>query len=160
MAGSIEFSGTLTGKDLRVSVIASRFNNDITARLVAGVEMALTDLGVSEANRVTYWVPGSFELPLAAKTVALQGKWDALVCVGAVIKGETAHFEYISAEVSRGLADVMQQTGVPLGFGVLTTYTTEQALERSKDDASNKGYEATASAIEMASLLKQLKEEK
>ena len=160
MAGSIEFSGTLTGKDLRVSVIASRFNNDITARLVAGVEMALTDLGVSEANRVTYWVPGSFELPLAAKTVALQGKWDALVCVGAVIKGETAHFEYISAEVSRGLADVMQQTGVPLGFGVLTTYTAEQALERSKDDASNKGYEATASAIEMASLLKQLKEEK
>ena len=160
MAGSIEFSGTLTGKDLRVSVIASRFNNDITARLVAGVEMALTDLGVSEANRVTYWVPGSFELPLAAKTVALQGKWDALVCVGAVIKGETAHFEYISAEVSRGLADVMQQTGVPLGFGVLTTYTTEQALERSKGDASNKGYEATASAIEMASLLKQLKEEK
>ena len=160
MAGSIEFSGTLTGKDLRVSVIASRFNTDITARLVAGVEMALTDLGVSEANRVTYWVPGSFELPLAAKTVALQGKWDALVCVGAVIKGETAHFEYISAEVSRGLADVMQQTGVPLGFGVLTTYTTEQALERSKGDASNKGYEATASAIEMASLLKQLKEEK
>ena len=160
MAGSIEFSGTLTGKDLRVSVIASRFNNDITARLVAGVEMALTDLGVSEANRVTYWVPGSFELPLAAKTVALQGKWDALVCVGAVIKGETAHFEYISAEVSRGLADVMQQTGVPLGFGVLTTYTAEQALERSKGDASNKGYEATASAIEMASLLKQLKEEK
>ena len=75
MAGSIEFSGTLTGKDLRVSVIASRFNNDITARLVEGVEMALTDLGVSEANRVTYWVPGSFELPLAAKTVALQGKW-------------------------------------------------------------------------------------
>ena len=160
MAGSIEFSGTLTGKDLRVSVIASRFNNDITALLVAGVEMALTDLGVSEANRVTYWVPGSFELPLAAKTVALQGKCDALVCVGAVIKGETAHFEYISAEVARGLADVMQQTGVPLGFGVLTTYTAEQALERSKDDASNKGYEATASAIEMASLLKQLKEEK
>tara|TARA_B100001750_G_scaffold248101_1_gene276716 strand:+ start:7371 stop:7853 length:483 start_codon:yes stop_codon:yes gene_type:complete len=158
MAGSIEFSGTLTGKDLRVSVIASRFNTDITSRLVAGVEMALTDLGVSESNRVIYWVPGSFELPLAAKTVALQGKWDALVCVGAVIKGETAHFDYISAEVSRGLADVMQETGIPLGFGVLTTYTIEQAQERSKDDASNKGYEATASAIEMACLLKQLKE--
>ena len=159
MAGSIEFSGTLTGKDLRVSVIASRFNTDITARLVAGVEMALTDLGVSESNRIIYWVPGSFELPLAAKTVALQGKWDALVCVGAVIKGETAHFDYISAEVSRGLADVMQETGIPLGFGVLTTYTMEQAEERSKDDTSNKGYEATASAIEMASLLKQLKED-
>ena len=108
--------------------------------------------------RDSYWVPGSFELPLAAKTVALQGKWDALVCVGAVIKGETAHFDYISAEVSRGLADVMQETGIPLGFGVLTTYTIEQAQERSKDDASNKGYEATASAIEMACLLKQLKE--
>ena len=157
MAGSIEFSGTLNGKGLRVSVIASRFNSDITARLVMGAEMALNHLGVDEGDRAIFWVPGSFELPLAAKTIALQGKWDALVCLGVVIKGETAHFDYISAEVSRGLADVMQQTEIPLGFGVLTTYTMKQAVERSKSDTTNKGYEATASAIEMATLLKQLK---
>ena len=159
MAGSIEFSGTLSGKGLRVSVVVSRFNSDITTRLVAGAEMALTDLGVVDENRAIFWVPGSFELPLAAKTIALQGQWDALVCLGAVIKGETAHFDHISTEVSRGLADVMQQTGIPLGFGVLTTYTLKQAVDRSKGDTTNKGYEATASAIEMASLLKQLKED-
>ena len=159
MAGSIEFSGTLTGKDLRVSVIASRFNNDITARLVAGVEMALTDLGVSEANRVTYWVPGSFELPLAAKTVALQGKCDALVCVGAVIKGETAHFDYISSSVLDSLSKISIDSEIPVTLGILTTYNSLQAITRSSLDniQNNKGYEAMLATIESIENFNQLK---
>lgn len=156
MAGSIEFAGTLNGKGLRIAVVASRFNHNITNRLVRGAEMALVGMGLDAKNKAVFWVPGAFELPLAAKTIVLQKKWDALVCVAAVIKGETAHFDHISTEVSRGLADVMQETGIPIGFGVLTTYNTQQALDRSENNTTNKGYEAAASAIEMVNLLKQL----
>ena len=162
-------------KKINVVVISSRFNEDIVNNLYLGVERCFIDSAL-EVNIHRAFVPGAFELPYMAKQFVDKdaknslkksleaayslAKVDCIITLGCIIKGETAHFEYISAEVSRGLADVMQQTGVPLGFGVLTTYTTEQALERSKGDASNKGYEATASAIEMASLLKQLKEEK
>ena len=156
MGGSTEFAGTVNGKGLRIAVVASRFNRNITNRLVQGAEMALTGMGIPEGNKAVFWVPGAFELPLAAKKIVLQKEWDALVCVAVVIKGETAHFNYISTEVARGLADVMRETGIPIGFGVLTTYNTQQALDRSENNTTNKGYEAAASAIEMVNFLKQL----
>ena len=149
-------------KNIKFAIVASEFNKEISQNLINGATGKFIELGLDDNNYKIFTVPGAFEIPGLVKQILSknQNSYDAIVTLGCIVKGETAHFEYISAEVSRGLADVMQQTGVPLGFGVLTTYTTEQALERSKGDASNKGYEATASAIEMASLLKQLKEEK
>lgn len=147
--------GDLQGQGLKVAIVASRFNAFITDRLVEGALDALRRHGVEEKDISLAKVPGSFELPLAARR-ASAGKVDAVVALGALIRGGTPHFDYLSAEVTKGLAQVMLETGVPVAFGVLTTDTVEQAIERAGTKAGNKGFEAALSAIEMAKLLKKM----
>jgi 6,7-dimethyl-8-ribityllumazine synthase len=134
---------------LRIAVVASRFNEDVTARLVSGAQEQLRSLGIV-VGEVT-WVPGAFELPLAALTIIRAGKCDAVVCLGAVIRGETPHFEYVAGACAYGIQDVMMQTGVPVAFGVLTTNTLQQALDRSGGKHGNKGRDAALTAVDMAS---------
>ncbi|MGE5190803.1 MAG: 6,7-dimethyl-8-ribityllumazine synthase [Gemmatimonadota bacterium] len=147
--------GDLQGQGLKVAIVASRFNGFITDRLIEGAVDALRRHGVDEKDISLVKVPGSFELPLAVRRVAA-GKVDAVVALGALIRGGTPHFEYLSAEVTKGLAQVTLETGVPVAFGVLTTDTVEQAIERAGTKAGNKGFEAALSAIETAKLLKRL----
>jgi 6,7-dimethyl-8-ribityllumazine synthase len=144
--------GDLLARDLRVAVLASRFNHFIVDRLVDGELDALRRHGGAEATVVR--APGAWELPLVCRRLAASGRFDAIVAVGAVIRGSTPHFDYVSAEVSKGLASVSLDTGVPVAFGVLTTDTIEQAIERAGTKAGNKGWEAAMSAIETANLLK------
>jgi 6,7-dimethyl-8-ribityllumazine synthase len=144
--------GDLLARDLRVAVLASRFNHFIVDRLVDGALDALRRHGGAEATVVR--APGAWELPLVCRRLAASGRFDAIVAVGAVIRGSTPHFDYVSAEVSKGLASVSLDTGVPVAFGVLTTDTIEQAIERAGTKAGNKGWEAAMSAIETANLLK------
>lgn len=144
--------GDLLARDLRVAVLASRFNHFIVDRLVDGALDALRRYGGAEATVVR--APGAWELPLVCRRLATSGRFDAIVAVGAVIRGSTPHFDYVSAEVSKGLASVSLDTGVPVAFGVLTTDTIEQAIERAGTKAGNKGWEAAMSAIETANLLK------
>jgi len=146
--------GDLIARDLRVAVLASRFNHFIVDRLVEGALDALRRHGGAEA--VVVRAPGAWELPLVCRRLAASGRYDAIVAVGAVIRGSTPHFDYVSAEVSKGLAGVSLDTGVPVAFGVLTTDTIEQAIERAGTKAGNKGWEAAMSAIETANLLKVL----
>ncbi|MDE2860397.1 MAG: 6,7-dimethyl-8-ribityllumazine synthase [Chloroflexota bacterium] len=152
-------SGGLDAQGLRIGVVAARFNRFVTSRLVEGACEALLTHGLREDDLTVCWVPGSFEVPLAAAEMARTGRWDALVCLGAVIKGETAHFEYVAGEAARGVAEASRDTGVPMAFGIQTTYTEEQALARAGGDAGNRGYDAALSAIEMANLLRKLREE-
>lgn len=147
--------GDLQGQGLKVAIVASRFNSFITDRLIEGAVDALRRHGVEEKDISLVKVPGSFELPLAARR-ASSGKVDAVVALGALIRGGTPHFDYLSAEVTKGIAQVSLETGVPVAFGVLTTDTVEQAIERAGTKAGNKGFEAALSAIEMAKLLKKL----
>ncbi len=147
--------GDLQGQGLKVAIVASRFNSFITDRLVEGAVDALRRHGVEEKDISLVKVPGSFELPLAVRR-ASAGKVDAVVALGALIRGGTPHFDYLSAEVTKGIAQVSLETGVPVAFGVLTTDTVEQAIERAGTKAGNKGFEAALSAIEMAKLLKKL----
>ncbi len=147
--------GDLQGQGLKVAIVASRFNSFITDRLVDGAVDGLRRHGVEEKDISLVKVPGSFELPLAVRRVAA-GKVDAVVALGALIRGGTPHFDYLSAEVTKGLAQVSLESGVPVAFGVLTTDTVEQAIERAGTKAGNKGFEAALSAIEMAKLLKKL----
>ena len=147
--------GDLQGQGLKVAIVASRFNSFITDRLVEGAVDALRRHGVEEKDISLVKVPGSFELPLAVRR-ASAGKIDAVVALGALIRGGTPHFDYLSAEVTKGIAQVSLETGVPVAFGVLTTDTVEQAIERAGTKAGNKGFEAALSAIEMAKLLKKL----
>jgi len=146
----------LNAKGLKVGIIASRFNDFITARLLDGALDGLTRHGAADADIEVVRVPGSFEVPLAAQKMARSRKYDAIICLGAVIRGATPHFEYVSAEVSKGVAAVSMETGVPVIFGVLTTDTIEQAVERAGTKSGNKGWDAALSAIEMANLMKQL----
>jgi 6,7-dimethyl-8-ribityllumazine synthase len=146
----------LNAKGLKIGIIASRFNDFITARLLDGALDGLTRHGVADADIEIVRVPGSFEVPLAAQKMARSKKYDAIICLGAVIRGATPHFEYVSAEVSKGVAAVSMETGVPVIFGVLTTDTIEQAVERAGTKSGNKGWDAALSAIEMANLMKQL----
>lgn len=148
--------GDLQGQGLKVAVVASRFNGFITDRLVEGALDALRRHGVAEKDISLVKVPGSFELPLVVRRTAGQGKVDAVVALGALIRGGTPHFDYLSAEVTKGVAQAMLETGVPVAFGVLTTDTVEQAIERAGTKAGNKGFEAALSAIEMARLLRQI----
>jgi len=141
-------------RDLRVALVVSRFNAEVTRRLREGAEAALAEAGGLAAETVE--VPGAFELPFAARAVALTRRFDAIVCLGCVIRGDTPHFEYISAAVAHGIAEASGATGVPVAFGVLTTHTLEQALERSQPGPSNKGWEAAAAAVEMAHLVRRL----
>ncbi len=144
--------GHLGGKDFRIGIVVSRFNSFITEHLVAGAEDALKRHGIAAEKITVIWVPGAFEIPLVAKKAAESGKYDAVICLGAVIRGSTPHFDYVAAEVSKGVATVGMTTGVPVIFGVLTTDNIEQAIERAGTKAGNKGWDAAMSALEMADL--------
>lgn len=146
--------GNLKGEGLRIGVIVSRFNSFITDKLFDGALDALKRHGVYENDISLYRVPGSFEIPLIAKKMAEMKTYDALVCLGALIRGQTPHFDYISAEVTKGLAQVSLDSGVPVTYGVITADTIEQAVERAGTKMGNKGFEAAVSAIEMANLMK------
>jgi len=154
MAKTIE--GILVAKGLKFGIVASRFNEFITTKLIEGAIDALKRHGAAEDAVDLAWVPGAFEIPLVAQKLAQSGKYDAVICLGAVIRGSTPHFDYVAAEASKGIAHVMLATGVPVIFGVLTTDTIEQAIERAGTKAGNKGFDAAVSAIEMASLMKNL----
>ena len=146
--------GNFDGKGLRVGIIAGRFNEFISSKLVGGAEDALKRHGVEENNIELAWTPGAYEMPLVAQKMAKSGKYDAVITLGAVIKGSTPHFDYVCAEVSKGVASVSLETGVPVVFGVLTTNTIEEAIERAGTKAGNKGFDAGMTAIEMVNLLK------
>jgi len=146
------YEGRLTAQHLRVAVVASRFNETIGKRLVDGALDCLRRHGASDDDLTVVWVPGAFELPAAAQRVAASGEFDAIVCVGAVIRGETPHFEFVAGHAAHGIGDVSLQTGVPVTFGVLTTENSAQAAERAGGKMGNKGFEAALAAIEMADL--------
>ena len=148
--------GELNGEGLRIAVVVSRFNEEVTSRMLAGARAALDEHGVAEDGIDVAWVPGALELPLAARKLAESRRYDAIVCLGAVIRGETPHFAYVAGAASRGIADVGRDTGVPAVFGVVTPNNLEQALERAGGNKGNKGYDAVLTAIEMANLLRQL----
>jgi 6,7-dimethyl-8-ribityllumazine synthase len=148
--------GKLTAKGMKFGIVASRFNDFISGRLIDGAVDALTRAGADEKDVLIYKVPGAFELPIMAKKLAKTAKFDAVICLGAVIRGATPHFEYISAEVTKGIASVGLETEVPVAFGVLTTDTIEQAIERAGAKAGNKGWDAAMSAIEMVDLFRKL----
>ena len=150
------FEGLLLGKGLKFGLVASRFNEFITKKLVEGAQDALLRHGVSEEDIGIAWVPGTFEIPLVAKKLALTKRYDAVICLGAVIRGATPHAEYIAAEVTKGIAKVGLETGLPIIYGVITADTLEQAIERAGTKKGNKGFEAAVSAIEMANLSKSI----
>ena len=150
------YEGRLRGDGLRVAVVCGRFNDLITDRLLAGARDGLVRHGVDEATITVVWVPGAFELPLVAKRLASSGEYDAVITLGAVIRGATAHYEHVAGEAASGIARASLDTGVPVVFGVLTTETIEQAIERAGTKAGNKGDEAASTAIELADLLRQL----
>jgi 6,7-dimethyl-8-ribityllumazine synthase len=148
------YEGNLLGQGLRFGVVVSRFNEFFSQKLLDGAMDALRRHGVVGTDIEVAWTPGSFEIPLIAQKMALTKKYNAVICLGAVIRGGTPHFEYISAEVTKGIANVGLNTGVPVIFGVITTDTLEQAIERSGTKDGNKGFDAAVSAIEMANLVK------
>jgi len=148
--------GDLKAQGLKFGIVVSRFNDFITSRLLDGAIDALTRHGVKEDSLEVVKVPGSFEIPLVAKKMALKGVYDAIICLGTVIRGATPHFDYIAAEVSKGVATTSLETGVPISFGIITSDTIEQAVERAGSKAGNKGWDAAMTAIEMAQVLKKL----
>lgn len=149
------FEGNLVGTGLRVGIVAARFNELIVSKLLGGALDALKRHGVEDANVDVAWVPGAFEIPLIAKKMAESGRYDAVVTLGAVIRGATPHFDYVCSECAKGVASISLATGVPVIFGVLTTDSIELAIERAGTKAGNKGWEAAAAAIEMANLNRQ-----
>ncbi len=151
------FEGNLVGTELKVGIVVARFNEFITSKLLGGAEDTLRRHGVNEENITIAWVPGAFEIPLVAKRMAASGKYDAIITLGTVIRGSTPHFDYVCAEVAKGVSNVAMQANLPVIFGVLTTENIEQAIERAGTKAGNKGAEAAVSAIEMANLLKDIK---
>jgi 6,7-dimethyl-8-ribityllumazine synthase len=151
-----KFEGELQAKGLKFAIIISRFNDFITGKLLDGAVDALIRHGATEQNIDIIKVPGSFEIPLAAKIVAGKKSYDAVICLGTVIRGATPHFDYVAAEAAKGIAAASMDTGVPIAFGVLTTDTIEQAVERAGTKSGNKGWDAAMVAIEMAQLLKKL----
>ena len=149
----ITLEGTPSAKGLRFAVVVSKYNDFVTDRLQAGALAALAAAGADNADITIVRVPGAFEIPSAARHAARTGRFDAIVCLGCLIRGATPHFEYISSAVSLGLTEASGATGVPMTFGVLTTNSVEEALERAGDGSGNKGWEAAAAAVEMATLL-------
>lgn len=149
------WQGNLMGEGLRIGIVVGRFNEFITNKLLAGAEDALVRHGVKAEDIEVAWVPGAFEIPLVAQKMSLKG-YDAVICLGAVIRGATPHFEYVSAEVTKGVAQVSLASAKPVIFGVITADSIEQAIERAGTKAGNKGWDAALAAIEMADLLKQL----
>jgi 6,7-dimethyl-8-ribityllumazine synthase len=150
------FEGNLVGSGLKFGIVVSRFNELLGSRLLSGAKDALVRHDVAEADIDVAWVPGAFEIPLVAKKMADSGRYDAVIALGVVIRGGTPHFEYVSSEVSKGVAKAGLDSGVPVLFGVLTTDTIEQAVERAGTKAGNKGWEAATAAIEMAQLFKSM----
>jgi 6,7-dimethyl-8-ribityllumazine synthase len=150
------YEGMLLGKGLKFGVVVSRFNEVITARLLDGAKDAFLRHGVGEQDIDVAWTPGSLEIPLVAKRLAESGRYNAVVCLGAVIRGGTSHFEYVASEVNRGISRVSMDTGVPVIQGIITADTLEQAIERAGAKVGNRGFTAASSAIEMANLLKSI----
>lgn len=150
------YEGKLIAQGLRFGIIVGRFNEFIGGKLLSGALDALKRHGVEEDDIEITWVPGAFEIPLIAKKMAYSKKYDGVICLGAVIRGSTPHFDYVSSEVTKGIAHVSLDSGIPVIFGVLTTDTIEQAIERAGTKAGNKGFEAAVTAIEMANLINQL----
>ncbi len=149
--------GNVTGKGYKFGIVASRFNEFIVSKLVGGAEDALKRHETDVENDVEIaWVPGAFEIPMVAKKMAASGRYDAVICLGAVIRGSTSHYDYVCNEVSKGIAAVGLETGVPTLFGIVTTENIEQAIERAGTKAGNKGYDAALSAMEMVNLLKNM----
>lgn len=153
---AIHYEGYLNGEGLRIGIVVGRFNEFITSKLLSGAEDALKRHGVNEGDVAIAWVPGAFEIPLAAKKMAQSGKYDAIITLGTVIRGATPHFDYVCSEAAKGVSRVSDSAGIPVIFGVLTTDSIEQAIERAGTKAGNKGWESAAGAIEMANLMKKL----
>jgi 6,7-dimethyl-8-ribityllumazine synthase len=154
------FEGQLSAAGLRFAIVVSRFNNFISERLLAGAQDALARTGADPEMVDVVMVPGSWEVPMVAGELARQHRYDAVVCLSAVIRGETPHFDYVSAEAAKGIAHVAMETGVPVAFGVLTTNTLEQAIDRAGAKGGNKGFDAAMTAIEMANLMRSLRQAK
>jgi 6,7-dimethyl-8-ribityllumazine synthase len=150
------YEGTKTGASGRFAIVASRFNEPVVDQLVKGAKECFKRQGVAEESVDLIWVPGSFEVPLVAKRLASSGRYTAVVCLGAVIRGDTDHYEYVAGAAARGVAEASLSTGIPVIFGILTCATEEQALDRAGGKEGNKGYDAALAAIEMDSLLRQL----
>lgn len=151
-----EYIGKLQGDNLRIAIVVARFNELITKKLLEGAIEGLTRLGTSENDIAVAWVPGSFEIPVVVKKMASSGNFDAVICLGAIIRGSTSHFDYVAGQASSGIGQISLETGIPTIFGVLTTDTIEQAIERAGTKMGNKGFECAQAAIEMANLLKEL----
>ena len=152
------FEGGLNGSGLRVGIVVARFNELITGQLLSGAQNGLRRLGVADDAVDVAWVPGSLEIPIVAQRLARGGRYDAIICLGAVIRGATAHFDYVAAGVAQGIGRVALESGVPVIFGVLTTDTIEQALERAGTKQGNKGWDAAQTAVEMANVLRAIGE--
>lgn len=146
--------GKLVSSEMKIGIVVSRFNEFITSRLLSGAVDALSRHDVADDCIDVAWVPGAFEIPLIASKMAKSGKYDAVICLGAVIRGNTSHYDYVCNEVSKGIAQVSMQSGIPVMFGVVTTENIEQAIERAGTKAGNKGYDAAIGAIEMVNLLR------
>lgn len=153
-----ELKGQVQGQGLRIGIVVSRFNEFITSRLVQGAREGLTSHRVREEDITIVWVPGSFELPATAQRMARSGRWDALICLGAVIRGETAHYQHVATQAAAGIAAVGLQYDIPVIYGVLTTDTVEQAMERTGAKRGNRGYDAALAALEMVNLNRRLSE--
>ncbi len=150
------FEGNLNAQGLKVGIVVARFNEFISSKLLGGSLDALVRHGAQDQDIEVAWVPGAFEIPLVAKRMAASGKYDCVICLGCVIRGATPHFDYVAAESSKGIAQVAMKADCPVAFGVLTTETIEQAIERAGTKAGNKGWDAALAAVEMANLLKEI----
>lgn len=148
--------GNVVANGVKIGLVAARFNEFIVSKLVSGARDGLVRHGVADEDITLAWVPGAFEIPLVAKKMAMSGKYDAVICLGAVIRGSTSHYDYVCAEVSKGVAAVGLESGIPVMFGVITTDNIEQAIERAGTKVGNKGYDCALGAIEMINLTKQM----
>ena len=148
--------GKLTAKNMKIAIVVARYNEFITSKLLSGCIDCLIRHEAADEDLTVAWVPGAFEIPMAAKKLAESGKYDAVICLGAVIRGATPHFDYVCAEASKGIAQVSMQTGVPVAFGVLTTENIQQAVERAGTKAGNKGVDCAMTAMEMVNLFKEM----
>ena len=150
------FEGKLVSKGVKIGIVAARFNEFITSKLLSGAMDGLLRHDVAEEDIAVAWVPGAFEIPLIASKMAKSGKYDAVICLGAVIRGATSHYDYVCNEVSKGIAAVSLESGVPVMFGILTTENIEQAIERAGTKGGNKGYDCDVGAIEMVNLIREI----
>lgn len=150
------YEGKLVSQNIRIGIVAARFNEFIVSKLLGGALDGLRRHDVNEDNVAVAWVPGAFEIPLLASKMAKSGKYDAVICLGAVIRGSTTHYDYVCSEVSKGIATVSLNSGIPVMFGVLTTENIEQAIERAGTKAGNKGFDSAVAAIEMVNLIREV----